>query len=152
VFIKVEPTDLFMYRVTLIYDLEDPGSEDQRVRDYLAENGLAPKHQGAAEHEGRRCETMVFGGCYLGRHLEFIAETYRHALEVRLLTAEVERHLDSGMLENRGFHEGRRQEAIAELVRVLHRESSFQTNGAGELMAVLDAHAVRKAATRIDAG
>ena len=52
-FIKVEPTDLFMYRVTLIYDLENPGSEDQRVRDYLAEHGLAPKHQGLGEHEGR---------------------------------------------------------------------------------------------------
>ena len=94
-FIKVEPTDFFMYSVKLIYDLENPNSEDPLVREYLVENELEPKHQGTVEFEGSQCEMMYFGGCYLGKHLQRIGEIQRNAVEQEILTEEIERHLAS---------------------------------------------------------
>ena len=33
-----------MYQVKLIFDLEEPNSEDQQVRDYMTEHELEPKY------------------------------------------------------------------------------------------------------------
>lgn len=148
-FIKIEPTDFFMYRVKLIYDLESPNSEDQQVRNYLIENELEPKYQGTGEYEGMQCEMMVFGGCYLGRHLEHIGKIQRHALEVELVTAEIEKHLNAAADSPLPVPEERRHEAVAQLVQEFHQESAFQTNENGELFIALDEQKVLGAARRI---
>ena len=70
-----------MYRVQLIFDLAHPDSEDQPVRDYLAQHDLEPRHRSVGEVEGRHCEVMLFGGCYLGLHLEAIGRLQRQAVE-----------------------------------------------------------------------
>ena len=151
-FIQIEPADFFMYRVNLIFDPENPTSEDKEVKDYLAENGLAPKHQGTGDYEGRRCEMMQFGSCYLGRHLERIAQIQRHAVEAEILTTEIKRHLSSPSEDPLPVPGERRQAAVAQLVKELHQESSFQTNQKGELLIALDQDAVVEAARRIMTG
>ena len=150
-FINVEPTDFFMYRVKLIYNLDNPDSEDREVRDYLAEHELIPKVQNRGEFEGNQSELMVFGGCYLGRHLNEIGQIQRRAVETELLTEEIQRHLSSSSQGDLGLKE-ERQEAVAELVQTFHQESSFQTNEKGELEAVLDKQAVVEAARQLRSG
>ena len=145
-FIKVEPVDFSMYRVILIFDLESQDSEDQQVRDYLAEHQLEPRYQSTGELDDRQCEFLQFGGCYLGRHLEGIGQIQRSAVEVELLTAEIEGHLDASAGEAYHLPEERRQETVAELVHDFQKESSFQTGENGELIAVLDGDAVRETA------
>ena len=147
--IKVEPTDFFMYRVNLIYDLENPDSEDQQVRDYLVDNQLEPKYQGTGDHEGRKSEMMQFGGCYLGKHLARIGEIQRNAVEVELLTEEIERHLEAASNGALALSKEQRPETVSQLVDQFHQESSFQTNENGELIAVLNGDAVVDAARRV---
>jgi len=151
-FIKVEPADFFMYRVILIFDLESPDSEDQQVRDYLAEHELEPRYQSTGELDDRQCEFLQFGGCYLGRHLEGIGQIQRSAVEVELLTAEIEGHLDASADEAFQLPKERRQETVTELVRDFQQESAFETGENGELIAVLDGDAVREAARQLVAG
>ena len=69
-YITVEPAGLMMHTVKLVFDPSDPAAEDQQVRDYLSEHELEPRYHWFAEIdglEGRECEIMQFGGCYLGR-------------------------------------------------------------------------------------
>ncbi len=140
-----------MYRVILIFDMESPDSEDQEVRDYLAEHELEPRYQSTGELDQRQCEFLQFGGCYLGRHVDSIGQIQRKAVEVELLTAAIRGHLDDTTGEDAGLTEQQRQAAVAELVPEFHQESSFQTAENGELIAVLDEQAVRDAARRLAA-
>ena len=151
-FIKVEPADFFMYRVNLIFDTENPDSEDQEVKDYLVQKELEPRYQSTGEYEGRQCEMMLFGGCYLGRHLEHIGQIQRHAVEIEILTAEIERHLSSDTSALFPISEERRQEAVAQLVQEFHQESTFQTNENGEVFVALDEDALVAAAQRLSIG
>ena len=149
-FIKVEPAGFFMYTVQLIFDPGSPDSEDQEVRDYLADHELEPRYQYEIEEGGRPCEVLQFGGCYLGRHLQTVGQIQRHAVEVELLTAEVEGHLAAlalPQLADGESGEGElRQETVAALVSELHQESAFQPNENGELAVALDREEVRVAA------
>lgn len=147
--INVEPADFFMYRVKFLYDLDNPDPEDQEVRDYLDEHELRPRAQDTGEVEGKRKEVMVFGGCYLGKHLNEIGQIQRRAVEVELLTEEIERHLD-GSVEALAQAGDARRQAIQELVRTFNQESSFRTNEKGELEASLEKDAVVEAARRFE--
>ena len=142
--IKVEPAGFFMYTVQMIFDVENPDAEDGTVRDYLADNELEPRYQSTGQYEGRECEVMQFGGCYLGRHLQSVGQIQRRAVEVELLTAEVESHLTALAVDLPA-------ETVAALAADFHQESAFQANEAGELTAVLDREAVREAALRLGA-
>ncbi len=151
-FIKVEPTDFFMYSVKLIYDLESPDSEDPLVRDYLVENELEPKYQGEVDYAGRQCEMMYFGGCYLGKHLQRIGEIQRNAVEQEILTEEIERHLTSSVSTPLPINGTQWQEAVSRLVQEFHQSSEFQTNELGELCISLDEKDVVEAARRLIPG
>ena len=146
-FIKVEPADFFMFRVIMTFDLNNPDSEDQDVRDYLTEHDLEPRHTSEGEFESRQCQFMSFGGCYLGNHLQNISQIQRAAVETELLTAEIRIHLnlppDASPLPDA------QQAQVAQLATNFHQESSFQTNENGELIAVLDGEAVRAAAKQL---
>ena len=150
-FIKVEPAGFFMYTVQLIFDPARPDSEDQEVRDYLTDHELEPRYQYEIEEDGRPCQVLQFGGCYLGRHLQSVGQIQRHAVEVELLTAEVEVHLSALHLAQLAEDEdgARRQETVAALVSELHNESAFRPDENGELAAALDREAVRAAALRV---
>ena len=151
-FIKVEPADFFMYRVNLIFDTENPDSEDQDIKDYLVQNELEPKYQGASEYEGRQCDMMLFGGCYLGRHLQHIGQIQRNAVQIEILTAEIERHLNPDAIAGIPIAEERRQEAVAQLVQEFHQGSTFQTNENGEVFVALDEDTVVAAVRRLSIG
>ena len=151
-FIKVEPADFFMFRIIMTFDLENPDSEDQEVRDYLTEHGLEARHTSEGEFEDRQCEFMSFGGCYLGNHLQNISQIQRIAVEIELLTAQIEQHLDSLPAEEMVLTEEQRRAAIAALVEEFHQESVFQANENGELIAVLDDSQVLAATLRVLAG
>ena len=152
-FIKVEPTGFFMYTVQLIFDPASPDSEDQEVRDYLAGHELEPRYQYEIDHEGRPCQVLQFGDCYLGRHLQAVGQIQRHAVEVELLTAEVEGHLAALALPQLSTAESGdeelRRETVAALVSELHQESAFQADDNGELAVALDREEVRAAAERL---
>lgn len=150
-FIKVEPAGFFMYTVQLIFDPDSPDSEDQEVRDYLSDHELEPRYQYQIEQDGRPCDVLQFGGCYLGRHLQSVGQIQRHAVEVELLTAEVEGHLAALELPQltASADGGKRQETVAALVSQLHQESAFQPDENGELTAALDREEVRAAALRV---
>ena len=150
-FIRVEPADFFMYRVILIFDLERPDSEDQDVRDYLAENELEAKHQSKGELDERQCEFLQFGGCYLGKHLDSIGRIQRSAVEIELLTEEIETHLNAAVAQPLELSAEQRSEAVAALAKDFQQEESFKTDDDGNLVAVLDGDAVREAARKLAA-
>ena len=151
-FINVEPAEFFMYRVKLIFDLEQPDSEDQQVRDYMTEHELEPRYLYNQELDERQREVMQFGGCYLGRHLDRIGQIQRNAVEVELLTAEIEGHLNASTSEELLLppllSKEQRQDTIAKLVQEFHQDSAFETAENGDLRAVLDGESVRAAARR----
>ena len=147
-FIKVEPADFLMFRVIMTFDLENPDSEDQQVRDYLTDHDLEPRYTNQGEFEERQCEFMQFGGCYLGNHLQNISQIQRVAVEVELLTAEIRVHLNISPDATTPLAKDQ-QTTIAQLVKDFHQDSSFQTNENGELIVVLDGDAVRAAASRL---
>ena len=152
-FVQVEPADFFMYTVKLIFDMEKPDSEDQEVKDYLDERELEPRYLSTADLDGRQCQIMQFGGCYLGKHLDRLAQIQRRAVEVELLTAEIRGHLGAGDEASPQVTNGTAGEStVAALVEVFHHESSFETGDDGALVAVLDAEAVRAAARQHMAG
>lgn len=155
-YITVEPAGLMMHTVKLVFDPSDPASEDQQVRDYLNEHELEPRYHWFAEIEGlegRECEIMQFGGCYLGRNLQNIGMIQRRVVEEELLNAEIQRHVDAGNLTKLAdAPESQRREAIAALIEEFRVEESFGQDDAGELRATLDAAALRDATTRALAG
>lgn len=147
-FIKVEPAEFFMYRVILVFDLENPNSEDQEARDYMTEWELEPKYQWTGDFEGSNSEIMQFGGCYLGRHLGKISEIQRSHVEREIITAEIAQALDDAEPPV-AIPEALREETIRSLVETFHQPEVFQPNEEGLLEAVLDAPAVREAAREL---
>lgn len=152
-FIKVEPAGFFMYTVQLIFDPASPDSEDQEVRNYLADHDLEPRYRYEIEEGGRPCEVLQFGGCYLGRHLQNVGQIQRHAVEAELVTAEVEAQLEILALPQLEEPDpvGRelRRTTVAALVSELHQESAFKADENGELAVALDLEEVKAAALRI---
>ena len=144
-FVQVEPADFFMYTVKLIFDLEKPDSEDQEARDYLDERELEPRYLSTADLDGRQCQIMQFGGCYLGRHLDHLGQIQRRAVEVEVLTDEIRNHLTS---EGDSPEQTVDKALMAALVAEFHEDSAFQAAENGELVAVLDADIVKAAASK----
>ena len=151
-YITVEPAGLMMHTVKLVFDPSEPASEDQQVRDYLSEHELEPRYHWFAEIEGlegRECEIMQFGGCYLGRNLQNIGVIQRRVVEEELLTAEIKRHVSAGNLaELEGAPDQLRADVFAALIEEFRVEESFGQDEAGELRATLDASALRDATAR----
>ena len=143
--IKVEPADFFMYTVVLIANLEDPDPEDQEIRDYLDANELEPKYRSEGDFEGRRSESLQFGGCYLGRHLGEINLIQQKYIEQELITFEINRHLGESDRPVE-IPEERREGTVAELLESFNNESAFRKMDDGKYEVALDGEAVREAA------
>ncbi len=143
--IKVEPADMFMYRVIMISNLESPDPEDQDIRDYLEANELEPKYRSEGDFEGRHSESMQFGGCYLGRHTGEINLIQQRYVEEELITYEINRHLgesDSPV----EIPEEEREHALAELLQSFNNEDAFRKMDDGKYEIALDGEKVRQAA------
>ncbi|MCH8298012.1 MAG: hypothetical protein IH873_08090 [Chloroflexi bacterium] len=143
--IKVEPADMFMYRVIMIANLENPDPEDQEIRDYMEAQELEPKYRSEGDFEGRHSESMQFGGCYLGKHLGEINLIQQRYVEQELITYEINRHLGESDRPVE-IPEERREGALAELLKSFNNDSAFRKMDDGKYEVALDGEAVREAA------
>jgi len=148
-FIKVEPAGFFMHTVKLIFDLDNPDSEDIEVRDYLAKHDLEPRYRWDDKLEDDKAEVIQFGGCYLGNHLQDIGQIQRKAVEVELLiealtpyVEEVLKEVESGQVSDGKF-------ITDQLVKIFHDESYFGSNESGELTVSLPVDVVLRSARSI---
>ena len=148
-FIKVEPAGFFMYTVQMAFDLENPDSEDNLVKDYLTGHELEPRYQWEADLDGRNCQWFQFGGCYLGNHLQGIGQIQRNAVEVELLTEEITRRLDSNPQQTAALTEESRQNLVTALVTELHQPEIFAPNEEGLLAVNLDQKQLSQALHRL---
>ena len=148
-FIKVEPAGFFMYTVQMAFDLENPDSEDNLVKDYLTGHELEPRYQWEADLDGRNCQWFQFGGCYLGNHLQGIGQIQRNAVEVELLTEEITRRLDSNPQQTAALTEESRQNLVTALVTELHQPEIFAPNEEGLLAVNLDQKRLSQALHRL---
>lgn len=148
--IKVEPADFFMYSVVMISNLETPDLEDREIHDYLESQELEPRYQSEGDFEGRHSESIQFGGCYLGRHLDEINQIQQRYVEEELVAYEINRHL--GESDNPvDLPDDQREDAIAELMKSFNNEGAFKEMDDGKFSVALDGEAVREAArTLID--
>jgi hypothetical protein len=145
VIIKVEPAEMFMYRVIMISNLENPDPEDQDIRDYMEAQELEPKYRSEGDYEGRHSESMEFGGCYLGRHLGEINLIQQMYIEREIIAREVNRHLGESDRPVE-IAEERRDGAVAELVKNFHTDDAFREMEDGKYEVALDGEKVREAA------
>jgi len=138
-----------MHTVKLIFDLDNPDSEDIEVRDYLAKHELEPRYRWDDKLEDDKAEVIQFGGCYLGNHLQDIGQIQRKAVEVELLiealtpyVEEVLKEVESGQVSDGKF-------ITDQLVKIFHDESYFGSNESGELTVTLPVDVVLRSARSI---
>ena len=148
-FVSVEPAEMFMYRVKLFFDKENPDSEDADAKTYLEDHELEPRYLFDDELEGRKYQVMQFGGCYLGKHLEELAQIQRRAVEIEVLTEKIQDQLDSLEVDGAGLSPEKIQATATALAPRFLAESSFETGENGEMLAVLDAETVIEAAKQL---
>lgn len=142
--IKVEPAGFFMYTVMFYFDVEHPDAEDEDVRGYLVQHELEPRYQWDDDSEGRKCNWMQFGGCYLGNHLQEVGQIQRRAVEVELLTEEIEKQV-GGVMDCSSLSDDRRSSLMGALVAEFQKDSSFYSGDNGELSVSLDRSEVLEA-------
>ena len=86
--IRVEPKDFFMSTILLLFDQTHPDPEDEEVKRYLHERGLEPKRTSDNASQEQYGVVWQFGGCYLGGHLDAIADLQKKYLEAEMLADE----------------------------------------------------------------
>jgi hypothetical protein len=140
--IRVEPKDFFMSTVFLIFHREQPDPEDEEVKRYLAECALEPRRAFDTAYQERDCRVWQYGGCYLGRHLNTIADIQKKYLEEELLVDEIPRLLREGtdveiQEATEKLPKALFQELVVTLAKEFHLESSFGTDAAGNVTVTL---------------
>ena len=148
-FIKIEPAGFFMHTVKLIFDLENPDSEDIEVRDYLAKHELEPRYRWDDKLEDDKAEVIQFGGCYLGNHLQGIGQIQRKAVEVELLIEALTPYVEEVLKEVESGQVSDGKCITDQLVKIFHDESYFGSNESGELTVSLPVDVVLRSARSI---
>lgn len=148
-FIKVEPAGFFMHTVKLIFDLDNPDSEDIEVRDYLAKHELEPRYRWDDKLEDDKAEVIQFGGCYLGNHLQDIGQIQRKAVEVELLIEALTPYVEEVLKEVESGQVSDGKCITDQLVKIFHDESYFGSNESGELTVSLPVDVVLRSARSI---
>jgi hypothetical protein len=138
-----------MSTILLIFDQEQPDPEDEEAKRYLAERSLEPRRTFDTTVQERTCVVWQFGGCYLGRHLDAIADIQKQYIEAEMLADEMPRLLktDAAIEVQDAVEElpnARLQELIATLVKEFHQESSFGPGEAGQIKVMLDPAVVQR--------
>ena len=148
-FLKVEPAGFFMYTVQIMFDPTNPDPEDDGVRNYLLDHALEPRHEWIEQIEGRDCNWMQFGGCYLGNHLQEIGKLQRTAVEEELISEEITRTLESLDDSELAIDPQDLASIRHKLVQEFHNEDNFSVNELGALEAVIDPEALKDVLRRI---
>ena len=155
--LRVEPREFFMSTVYLIFNREQPEPEDDEIRRYLAAHQLEPRRSFDETYQERPCQVWQFGGCYLGRHLDSIADIQRRHLEAEILTQEIPRLLTDGadpaaQQIMAALPAERFQQLVGRLVEEFRRESSFGADEQGYLTVTLEPAVVRQRFQELVAG
>ena len=148
-FIKVEPAGFFMHTVKLIFNLDNPDSEDIEVRDYLAKHELEPRYRWDDKLEDDKAEVIQFGGCYLGNHLQGIGQIQRNAVEGELLIEALTPYVEEVLKEVESGQVSDGKCITDQLVKIFHDESYFGSNESGELTVSLPVDVVLQSARAI---
>jgi hypothetical protein len=152
--IRVEPKDFFMSTIFLIFDRQQPDPEDEEVKRYLAERSLEPRRTVETAYQERDCLVWQFGGCYLGGHLNTIADIQRKYLEEEMLAHEMPRLLkEAAAVEVQEavdrLPDRRLQELVATLVKEFHQESSFAPDADGNIKVTLEPAVIQRRFTEL---
>jgi hypothetical protein len=141
--IRVEPKDFFMSTILLLFDQAHPDPEDEEVKRYLAERALEPKRTFDNPSQEQYGIVWQFGGCYLGRHLDAIADIQKGYLETEMLADEIPRLLKADATPEMQeavdrLPDARRQELVNTLVQEFHQASAFGPDAAGNVKVLLE--------------
>ena len=146
--IRIEPKDWNMHTVLMFFNEEEPHSEDADIRRYLEERRLEPRRQYNAELAGEKFEVWTYGGCYLGRHMNALADIQRAVVEKELLAEAIPELLASGPDDHAVALANAKTDAemttvVDALTDALHTPNNFGIDENGELQATVSAEDVQ---------
>ena len=146
--IRIEPKDWNMHTVLMFFKQEEPHPEDADVRRYLEERHLEPRRQYDTELAGEKFEVLTYGGCYLGRHMNALADIQRAVVEKELLVEAIPELLASGPDAKASSLAATKSAsdmtAIVEaLTETLHTPENFGIDSNGELQTTVSAEDVQ---------
>ena len=142
--IRVEPKDWNMHTVLMFFNEEEPHSEDADIRRYLEERRLEPRRQYNTELAGEKFEVWTYGGCYLGRHMNALADILRSVVEKELLAEAIPGLLASGPDADATALASAKTDAemttiVSALTEALHTPDNFGVDDNGELQTTISA-------------
>lgn len=147
--IRVEPKEFFMSTVYLIFNKAQTEPEDTEVKHYLEERQLKPRREFETPYQEQDCLVWQFGGCYLGQHLEKIADIQRRYIEAEVLASEIPRLVQDGAdtevrqaMEN--LSPAGLQDLMGALVKEFHQDSSFGSDQEGHMQVTLEPAVVQQ--------
>ena len=146
--IRIEPKDWNMHTVMMFFKEEEPHPEDADIRRYLEERRLEPRRQYNTELEGEKFEVWTYGGCYLGRHMNALADIQRAVVEREILADAIPALLSSGPDANAAALADAKSEAemiaiVDALTEALHTPDNFGIDANGELQTTVSAEQVQ---------
>ena len=146
--IRIEPKDWNMHSVIMFFKQEEPHPEDADIRRYLEERHLEPRRKHDTELEGEKFEVLTYGGCYLGRHMNALADIQRAVVERELLAEAIPSLLASGPDTDAAALATSKSEAemtamVEALTEALHTPDNFGIDANGELQTTISAEDVQ---------
>ena len=146
--IRIEPKDWNMHSVIMFFKQEEPHPEDADIRRYLEERRLEPRRKYDTELEGEKFEVLTYGGCYLGRHMNALADIQRAVVERELLAEAIPSLLaDSPDSEASALAATKTEAEMTAVVKAmteaLHTPDNFGIDANGELQTTVSAEDVQ---------
>ena len=146
--IRIEPKDWNMHTVLMFFKQEEPHPEDADIRRYLEERHLEPRRQYDTELAGEKFEVWTYGGCYLGRHMNALADIQRAVVEKELLVEAIPELLASGpdakAVSLAATKSASDMTSIVDaLTETLHTPDNFGIDANGELQTTVSAEDVQ---------
>lgn len=146
--IRIEPKDWNMHTVLMFFKQEEPHPEDADIRRYLEERHLEPRRQYDTELAGEKFEVLTYGGCYLGRHMNALADIQRAVVEKELLVEAIPELLASGPDAKASSLAATKSASdmtaiVDVLTATLHTPDNFGIDANGELQTTVSAEDVQ---------
>ena len=146
--IRIEPKDWNMHTVLMFFKREEPHPEDADIRRYLEERHLEPRRRYDTELEGEKFEVLTYGGCYLGRHMNALADIQRGVVEREILADAIPALLADGPDAEAVALAAAKSDAemtaiVDALTDALHLPANFGIDASGELQTTVSAEDVQ---------
>ena len=146
--IRIEPKDWNMHTVLMFFKQEEAHPEDADIRRYLEERHLEPRRQYDTELAGEKFEVLTYGGCYLGRHMNALADIQRAVVEKELLVEAIPELLASGPDAKASSLAATKSASdmtaiVDALTETLHTPDNFGIDANGELQTTVSAEDVQ---------